>query len=342
MKIVIDTMGGDHAPHAAIQGVLQCASARPNLEFILVGPEEQIRLAVASLPSNVTIEHAPTVIEPDEEPVKAVRKKQNSSMVVCANLVRDGQAQAMISAGNTGALVACGLLEMGRLKGIHRPALAPILPTFDGKGVLLLDAGATMDATSENLLQFAHMGAAYSKYVLGVENPRIGLVNVGSEAGKGNNLCKEAYPLLAASGLHFIGNVEARELLDGVVDVAVCDGFVGNVVLKLTEGVGLGIIRSLKSALTQSFRTKMAAAVLKPSLRAFLGKFDYAEYGGAPFLGVAGGCIKAHGSSNARAWYTAIENAIRFVEQDLLTKISHQLQGSQVPQEMDTTGGVSE
>lgn len=333
MRIVIDAMGGDHAPQAPVSGVRTFASEHPHIEFVLVGREEEIRgVEGGALPPNIAIHHAPSVIESAEEPVRAVRKKSDSSMVISASLVKDGAAQAMISAGNTGALVACGLLVMGRMKGIHRPALAPVMPTFDGRGVLLLDAGATMDASSDNLLQFAHMGAAYSKYVLGVERPRIGLVNVGTEEGKGNNLCKETYPLLARSGLHFVGNVEARELLDGGVDVAVCDGFVGNVVLKLTEGVGLGIIKGLKGALTQSVKTKLAAAVLKPSLRAFLGKFDYAEYGGAPFLGVAGGCIKAHGSSNERAWYTALAQAVKYVEQDLLTRIDEQLKYSQAPE----------
>lgn len=333
MKIAVDAMGGDNAPHAPVRGALTYAAAHPDVQLLLVGQEEQIRSAgTAPWPTNVIIHHAPSVIETAEEPVKAVRKKQDSSMVVCANLVHEGVADAMISAGNTGALVACGLLVIGRIKGIHRPALAPVLPTFDGRGVLLLDAGATMDADSHNLLQFAQMGAAYSRYVLGVDCPRVGLVNVGGEEGKGNQLTKDTFPLLQASDLHFSGNVEARELLDGVVDVAVCDGFVGNVVLKLTEGVGLGIIRGLKGALTQNTVSKLAAAVLKPSLRKFLGKFDYAEYGGAPFLGVAGGCIKAHGSSNERAWYTALDKTVKVIREDLLAKISEQLKEPQPSQ----------
>lgn len=345
MKIVIDAMGGDHAPQVPVRSVLQFAKECPHVEFILVGQKDQVQSVVpGQFPRNVTLLHAPSVIEDDEEPVKAVRKKQDASMVISAGLVRDGQAQAMVSAGNSGALVACGLLVVGRMKGIHRPALAPVLPTFDGRGVLLLDAGATTDASSENLLQFAQMGAAYSKYVLGVDKPRVGLVNIGSEAGKGNQLCKEAYPLLEQSGLHFVGNVEARELLNGVVDVAVCDGFVGNVVLKLTEGVGLGIIRGLKGALTQSLKTKLAAAVLKPSLRTFLRTFDYAEYGGAPLLGISGGCMKAHGSSNERAWYSALEKTVRYVEQDMLIKISEQVQEVQDTTERqgdESTGGES-
>ncbi|MCL6637807.1 MAG: phosphate acyltransferase PlsX, partial [Alicyclobacillus sp.] len=224
-----------------------------------------------------------------------------------------------------GALVASGLLVIGRLPGIHRPALAPVLPTFDGRGVLLVDAGATMDADAENLLQFATMGSAYSQYVLGVAQPRVGLLNVGTEPGKGNSLCKEAYSRLQAAELQFVGNVEARELLYGQVDVAVCDGFVGNVVLKLVEGVGAGLFAALREALTSAWTAKLAAAVLKPALSDMLGRFDYKEYGGAPFLGVDGGCIKAHGSSDERAWRAALRQAMRFVEQDMLRKMERGL-----------------
>jgi glycerol-3-phosphate acyltransferase PlsX len=326
MKIAVDAMGGDLAPDAAIQATIEYAKQHSDVSLLLVGQEDVLgQKAAGRLPRNVSIVHAPSVIGSGEEPVRAVRRKQDSSMVVAAKLVKDGSAQGMISAGNTGALVASGLLVLGRLEGIHRPALAPVLPTFNGKGVLLLDAGATMDAGPDNLLQYAFMGTAYSKYVLGVPNPRVGLVNVGAEDSKGNALVKEAFNLLKGSTLNFVGNVEARELLDGQVDVVVCDGFVGNVVLKLTEGVGLGIFQALKTALTGSVTSKLAAAVLKPSLRAFKDKFDYAEYGGAPFLGVSGGCIKAHGSSNDRAWYTAISQAVRFAQEDLLHKIQQDL-----------------
>lgn len=325
MKIVVDAMGGDFAPQAPVSGVTRFAEEHPGITFALIGDEARIRSVKSSFSNNVEIIHTTSMIESSDEPVRAVRRKRDSSLVLAAKMVHDGQADAMLSAGNTGALVAAGLLVVGRLEGIERPALAPVLPTFNGGGVLLLDAGATMDTSSDNLLQFAHMGSAYSRYVLGVAKPRVGLLNVGTEEGKGNALTKATYPLLQSSGLNFVGNVEARELLNGVCDIAVCDGFSGNVVLKLVEGVGLGIFGALKEALTTNLTSKLAAGILKPSLRKFRDRFDYAEYGGAPFLGVNGGCIKAHGSSNERAWYQALRQAVRFVEEGLLTKMSQSL-----------------
>lgn len=327
MKLAIDAMGGDLAPQAPVSAVLESAKQFPDTEFILVGHEQKIREAQNSLPSNVRIVHTDVTIEVDEEPVRAVRRKPNASLTLAASLVKKAEADIMVSAGSTGALVASGLLGIGRLKGIDRPALAPVLPTFDGRGVLLLDAGATMDASAQNLLQYAQMGSVYSKYVLDVRSPRVALLNVGTEPGKGNALTKETYDLLEASGLNFVGNIEARDVLDGGADVVVCDGFVGNVVLKLVEGVGLGIFGALKEQLTRNLSSKLAAAVLKPSLRAFRDKFDYAEYGAAPFLGVAGGCLKAHGSSSQRAWVVAISQAHKFVSQDVIAQFSAALQG---------------
>lgn len=325
MKIVVDAMGGDFAPQAPVLGTVQFAGDHPEVTFVLIGDETRIRAVKPTLPTNVQIVHTSVVVEATDEPVRAVRRKRDSSLVLAAQMVHDGEADVMISAGNTGALVAAGLLVVGRLEGIERPALAPVLPTFNGGGVLLLDAGATMDTTSENLVQFAHMGSAYSRYVLGVSNPRVGLLNVGTEEGKGNALTKATYPMLKASGLNFVGNIEARDLLNGSCDVAVCDGFAGNVILKLVEGVGLGIFGALKETLTTNTVSKLAAGVLKPGLKKFRDRFDYAEYGGAPFLGVNGGCLKAHGSSNQRAWYTALAQAIRFVEERLLEKMSESL-----------------
>jgi phosphate acyltransferase len=329
MKIVVDAMGGDYAPEAPVSGAIEFAKQRPDVELLLVGEESRIR-QVGRLPSNIQVIHTASVVEAGEEPVRAVRRKPDSSLVMAAQMVKDGRADAMISAGNTGALVASGLLVVGRLQGIDRPALAPVLPTFDGKGVMLLDAGATMDADSKHLLQFAAMGNAYSKYVLGIEKPRIGLLNVGAEEGKGNAVVKETYSLLKTAELNFTGNVEARELMNGVVDVVVCDGFVGNVVLKLVEGVGAGVFGALKEAFLQNWWTKLMAASLAPSLKSFRRRFDYAEYGGAPFLGVAGGCFKAHGSSNSRAWYVTCMQAARFVQNNVLHHIDSTLDMEQV------------
>lgn len=323
MNIVVDAMGGDLAPNAPVRAVLEAAHQYPFAHFTLVGNESKIRtVANLSLPKNVSITHTESVIESTDEPVRAVRRKQDSSLVTAAQMVKDGAADVMLSAGNTGALVAAGLLVVGRLDNVQRPALAPVLPTFGGNGFLLLDAGATMDASPQNLLEFAEMGRAYSQYVLGVANPRVALLNVGTENEKGNQLTKQTFPLLEASELNFIGNVEARELLNDVCDVVVCDGFIGNIVLKFYEGAGLGFMGALRDVLTTSTLSKMAAMLLRPGLRKFKRKFDYSEYGGAPFLGVRGGCIKAHGSSNERAWYTSLSQAIRFVENDLTSKMS--------------------
>ncbi|MBX5436262.1 MAG: phosphate acyltransferase PlsX [Alicyclobacillaceae bacterium] len=323
MRIAVDVMGGDWAPAAPVRACLTFSRARPDVRLTLVGDEPRIRgLMGEAVGDRIDVIHTTSVIGSGEDPVRSVRRKPDSSLVVSARLVKDGRVDAMISAGNTGALVAAGLLVIGRLEGVDRPALAPVLPTFRGPGALLVDAGATMDASPHNLVEFARMGAAYSRYVLGVREPRVALLNVGSEASKGNHAVREAYHLLRESLPEFIGNVEAREILDGGCDVIVCDGFVGNVVLKLVEGVGLGVFAELREALTANWRTKLAAQVLKPRLRSFRQRFDYAEYGGAPFLGVAGGCIKAHGSSGERAWYRAIEQAVRFVEQGLLAKLS--------------------
>jgi len=324
MILAIDAMGGDYAPKVPVEATLTMARLRTDVHWLLFGAENQISACISgAMPGNVEIVHSPDAIDAGEEPVKAVRRKRESSLVKAAAAVKAGTADAMVSAGNTGALVAAGLLILSRLEGIQRPALAPVLPTFDGSGVLLLDAGATMDASAENLLQFARMGVTYSQYVLGTDNPRLGLLNVGSEAGKGNQLTKAAQELLAGAGLNFVGNVEARELLAGDCDVVVCDGFVGNVVLKLIEGVGLGIFAALKDDLSHAnVLGKVGAGLVKPELRKFRDKFDYAEYGGAPFLGVAGGCIKAHGSSNHRAWQRALEQAIRFVDENLLERMA--------------------
>jgi glycerol-3-phosphate acyltransferase PlsX len=324
ITIVVDAMGGDYAPDAPVEAVRQAATTFSDTRFIVIGNEEKINgVAGASFPGNVTIHHTDVVISGDEEPVRAVRRKPDSSLVMAAKMVSDNKADVMVSAGNTGAIMAAGALVMGRLKNVERPALAPVLPTFNGSGVLLLDAGATMDASAENLLDYAYMAAEYTKYVLDIENPRIGLLNVGTEDTKGNAVVKQAFLLLSESSLNFVGNVEAREMMAGCADVVVCDGFVGNVVLKLAEGLGLGLFAGLKEVMTESgLVTRMAAGVLAPKLRTLRSRYDWAEHGGAPFLGVAGGCIKAHGSSNPRAWYMALTQAHKFAANDVLAKLT--------------------
>ncbi|RIV21049.1 phosphate acyltransferase PlsX [Alicyclobacillaceae bacterium I2511] len=327
MRIVVDAMGGDQAPGSPVRAALQFAGSHPEIHLMLVGQRECLQpLLPSTLPNNFQVLHASEVITGNEEPVHAVRRKPNSSLVTAARMVKEGQAEVMLSAGSTGALVASGLLIIGRLPGISRPALAPVLPTLTGGRLLLLDAGATMDADAGNLLQYAHMGALYSRHVLGVEQPRVALLNVGEEPGKGNHVTKQAYSLFEQANFQFTGNLESRELLEGRADVLVCDGFVGNVVLKAVEGLGLGMFRLLREAMTQSLHTKLAAAVLKPSLQSLRNRFDYSEVGGAPFLGVNGGCIKAHGSSNERAWFTALEQSLLFVRQGVLQKMGERLQ----------------
>lgn len=328
-NIAVDAMGGDFAPSEPVRAVADVASKRPDVTFTVIGNIEKIRAVGVTFPKNVELVEAPTVIDADDEPVRAVRRKKDSSLVIAAGMVRDGVADVMISAGNTGALVAAGLLVIGRLPGIDRPALAPVLPTFNRKGVLLLDAGATVDATPENLEQFAQMGQAYSRYVLQVDRPKVGLLNVGTEEGKGNALAKAAYTLLKdARDIQFIGNIEARDLLNGECDVVVCDGFDGNIVLKLSEGIGIGMFQALRETLLANWKNKFATMLLKPSLRAFRDRFDYVEYGGAPLLGLTGGCFKAHGSSNERAWKVTLEQALRFTENRLVEKIASGLSQS--------------
>ncbi|MHB1629517.1 MAG: phosphate acyltransferase PlsX [Bacilli bacterium] len=311
MKIAIDAMGGDRAPQAPVQGTLAAARELSTTEFLLVGRERDILAEARELPHNVRIVAAAGVIAANAEPVRSVRRQTDSSLVVCTALVRDGLADGMVSAGNTGAFMVAGLLIVGRMEGILRPALATVLPTFAGRGALLLDAGANTDSSAQHLLQWAAMGQAYMRLTEGLAKPRVGLLNIGAEAGKGNELCKAAYPLLQDACPDFVGNVEARDLLQGVCDVIVCDGFVGNVLVKFYEGVGLGLLDSLKKMFLATPVTKLAALALKGGLRTFRTRFDYAEYGGGPFLGVRGVLVKAHGSSNARAFEMALRQAHR-------------------------------
>ncbi|WNQ13695.1 phosphate acyltransferase PlsX [Paenibacillus aurantius] len=307
MRIAIDAMGGDRAPQAVVEGALLAAKEWQDTELILVGDSATLEPLLRDKPAHVSLHHAAEVIDAEDEPVKAVRRKKDASMVVAGRLVREKAADAMISAGNTGALMATGLLVVGRIRGIDRPALAPMIPTLDGSGVLALDLGANMDASPENLLQYAIMGSLYRNKVHGIGKPRVGLLNVGTEEKKGNELTKAAFPLLAEAPIHFVGNVEARDVLQAECDVLVCDGFVGNILLKSLEGTAEAIFGVLKQEFTRSLTTKLAAAVLAPGLRSFKKKLDYTEHGGAPLLGIDGLVLKSHGSSDANA----IKNAVR-------------------------------
>jgi phosphate acyltransferase len=326
MRIAIDAMGGDHAPGAIVEGALAAAKEWKDTEIILVGNEQEISKLLPDRPSNLSIHHALEVVEADDEPVKAVRRKKDSSMVVAGRLVREKQADAMISAGNTGALMATGLLVVGRMAGIERPALAPMIPTMDGGGVLALDLGANMDATPENLLQYAIMGSIYRQKVHGIAKPRVGLLNVGTEAAKGNELTKAAYPLLEQAPIHFVGNVEARDVLRADCDVLVCDGFVGNILLKSLEGTAGAIFSVLKEEFTRNILSKLAAAIVKPGLSRFKKKLDYKEHGAAPLLGLNGLCLKSHGSSDALAIKNGVRQARLALESNLVGAISSEIE----------------
>lgn len=311
MIIAIDAMGGDNAPDAIIKGST-LALNEIDSKILLVGNkdiiEKQLSKNSADL-KRIEIIHTTEVITNDDKPVQAIRRKKDSSMVVGLKLLKEREVDAFISAGNTGALLAGGLLRVGRVKGLDRPALAPIYPTLKGFS-LLVDAGANVDCKPRNLLEFAVMGSTYLEEVLGVEKPKVGIVNVGVEEGKGNKLVNEAYELLNKSKLNFIGNVEARDIPDGVADIIVCDGFVGNIILKITEGVATSMSTMLKEQLLKNTMRKLSALFLKNGFKEFKSRLDYTEYGGAPLLGVKGAVFKAHGSSNAKA----IKNAIKYGE----------------------------
>ncbi len=307
MRIAVDAFGGDNAPEEIIKGAVLAANQSSD-EIILVGDEEKIEalLALESYPENrISIQHASEVIETGDSPVESIRKKKDSSLVVALNLVKSGEADAVVSAGNTGAYLAGAFRILGRMKGILRPALTAVMPTIDKPGVIL-DVGANADCRPEHLVQFAHMGALYAKQALHIENPRVALLNIGAEEAKGNSLTKETHALLKEEDLNFIGNIEPRDVPFGMADVIVCDGFTGNVVIKLIEGTASALFKMLKGVFYKNTATKLSAAVLKPGLTTVKAKMDYSEYGGVPLLGIEGVVFKAHGSSDAKAFCNAI------------------------------------
>jgi glycerol-3-phosphate acyltransferase PlsX len=320
MKLALDAMGGDNAPKEIVIGAMKAIQAFPDLHITLVGDETKINEHLTNR-ERIAIIHTTEVILGTDEPVRAVRRKKDASMVLAASQVADGQADACISAGNTGALMAAGLFVVGRINGIDRPALAPTLPTIGGEGFLLLDVGANADAKPEHLLQNAIMGSIYSEKVRGIKNPRVGLLNIGTEEKKGNDLTKHAFDILKQANIHFVGNVEARDLLEGVADVVVTDGFTGNMVLKTIEGTALAMFKMLKTALMSSFTSKLAAAVLKPNLKSLKNTLDYSEYGGAALFGLKAPVIKAHGSSNGQAIFSAIRQTRDMVEKNVVAQI---------------------
>ncbi|MCD5410181.1 MAG: phosphate acyltransferase PlsX, partial [Clostridiales bacterium] len=326
MKIVIDAMGGDNAPQETVKGAVE-AVKQFNVDIVLTGDIEEIakELEKHSYPKEkIEIVNCSEVIKTDEKPVVAIRRKKDSSLVVAINMVKDGKADAIISAGNTGAILAGGLFILGRMKGINRPALAPVYPTAKGVSILI-DGGSNPDCKPKNLLEFGVMGSLYANKLLNVDKPSVCLVNIGIEEGKGNELVKEAYEIFKKAPFNFQGNVEARDVSAGYADVIVCDGFTGNIILKLTEGVAGTIFKMLKKELMKSPIRKLGALLIKSGLKSFKKSFDYSEYGGAPFLGVKGVVIKAHGSSNAKAIKNAVRQAKILIETNIVEDIEKEI-----------------
>lgn len=324
MRIAIDAMGGDNAPSEIVKGAMAAIRQYEDIEIVLVGNEKQI-IEYLTDKTRISIIHTEEKIEGTDSPVAAIRRKKQSSMVLAIKEVKEGRADAVVSAGNTGALMTGGVLIVGRIKGIERPALAPMLPTFNGDGFLLIDAGANMDAKPEHLLHYGVMGSVYMQKVRNVQNPRVGLLNVGTEDDKGTELTKQTFALLKEAPIHFIGNVEARDLLEGVADVVVCDGFTGNVVLKTVEGTAMSLFGLLKKELTSTFFNKIAAGALKPSFKKIKEKMDYTEYGGAGLFGLQAPVIKAHGSSNETAILNSIRQTRLMLEQQVVDTITKEV-----------------
>ncbi|HHF7033675.1 phosphate acyltransferase PlsX [Streptococcus mutans] len=321
-KIAVDAMGGDNAPQAIVEGVNQALADFSDIEIQLYGDEAKIKTYLKAN-DRVSIIHTDEKINSDDEPVKAIRKKKQASMVLGAQAVKDGKADAVLSAGNTGALLAAGLLVVGRIKNIDRPGLMSSLPTIDGKGFNMLDLGANAENTAHHLHQYAILGSFYAKNVRGVAHPRIGLLNNGTETTKGDPLRKETFALLAADEtLNFIGNVEARDLMNDVADVVVTDGFTGNAVLKSIEGTALGIMEQLKTSIKQAgLRAKLGALLLKNSLYDLKDSLDYSGAGGAVLFGLKAPVVKCHGSSDAKSVYYTIKQIRIMLETDVVGQL---------------------
>lgn len=319
MKIIIDAMGGDKGPIEVVKGTIDAINEY-GIDVIIVGKEDIIKAELLKydyIKDKVEILNADDIITNDDDPAVAIRRKKESSMVVGCKALANGIGDGFISAGSTGALLASGLFIVKRIEGIDRAALALLYPTLKGFS-LLIDAGANVDCKPEYLYQFSIMGSIYMEKVMGINSPTIGLVNIGSEKGKGNLLSKETYELIENAPLNFKGNIEARELPSGAVDVIVCDGFVGNIILKLTEGMAISIFSILKKEFVKNLRTKVGAMLLKPELKNIKGRMDYREYGGAPLLGIKKPIVKAHGSSDAYAIKNAINQMINFIDKDVI------------------------
>ena len=328
MHIFLDAMGGDNAPRATVEGALEALRQDPQLTITLAGDQDAIAPFLneaQDVSQRYTVLHTPEVITNHDAPVIAIRQKKDSGIVQGMLALRDKKADGFVSAGSTGAVLAGGMFRLGRIPGVERPALAPLIP--NGKGhFLLIDCGANVDCQPEWLAQFGLMGSAYMEKVMGIENPRVGLVNIGAEAEKGNALVKAAYPLMEKSPFNFIGNVEARDITGDMADVLACDGFAGNLILKFMEGVASTLMHIIKKELMKDKRGKLGGIIAKPAFRRVAKVMDYTEVGGAPLLGVNGAVVKAHGSSNGHAIACAIRQASRMAQGHVAEAITQKME----------------
>ncbi len=336
VKVALDAHGGDNAPKEVVKGALQAIIAYPELQVFLVGVEELINKELEGVEydkERLVIVNATEIISMAEPPVAAIRKKKNSSIVIGMTMVKNKEADAFVSCGSTGAVLVGGQVIVGRIKGVERPPLAPLIPTAKGFS-LLIDCGANVDSKPSNLLQFAKMGSIYMNKMMGVDNPRVAIVNIGTEEEKGNALVKDTYPLLkGCPDINFIGSVEARDIPAGYCDVIVCDAFVGNVILKLYEGLGNTLITKIKESMLSNARSKMGAALVKPALKKTLKGFSASEYGGAPLLGLKGLVLKGHGNSKAGEIKNALEQCIKYKDSGMLDILSESFAITQIQED---------
>lgn len=327
-KIVLDTMGGDNSPYAMVEGAVNAVNEKDNLFVYLVGPQDKLENELKKYTYDTTrieVVHAPDEITCHDAPVNAIRQKKESSMVIGLKMVKEGKADGFVSAGNSGAVLVGGQVLVGKMKGIERAPLAPIVPTINGVA-LLIDCGANVDAKPSNLVQFAQMGSIYMEHVIGIDKPRVGIVNIGAEEEKGNALVKETFPLLKnCPNINFIGSIEARDFPYGAADVVVTEAFVGNVMLKLTEGLASALIKKIKGGLTATPISTVGAAMVKPQLKKALKDFDATEYGGAPLLGLNGLVVKIHGNASHKEVKNALFQVETFKRQDINGKIKEVL-----------------
>lgn len=329
VKVVVDAMGGDYAPAEPVKAAVEAVTQREDIQVILTGTEDAIVDQLAKYPDypKDRIQVVPTteVIQTAEPPVMAIQKKKDSSLVVGLKMVKKQEADAFVSCGSTGAILVGGQVLVGRLKGVERPPLAPLIPTEKGVS-LLIDCGATVDARPSHLVQFAKMGSIYMENVVGIKNPKVAIVNIGAEEEKGNALVKETFPLLkACPGINFIGSIEARDIPSGYADVVVCEAFVGNVILKLYEGLAGTLMKKIKGGLMSSFRSKIGALLIKPALKKTLKSFDVTEHGGAPLLGLKGLVVKCHGSAKSIEIKNGIFQCVQFKQQQINEKIGEHI-----------------